>query len=126
MKVHEVVNEMRKFIEMNEDDFIQKLFHDEEFMVRYVELEQQYHKLLVKNGKRLGRLRLAPICQEHYNNVVLVTPSARKKGEWQRTIFLRSEPISHKEYESLEDVISDNASEWFRHGIWIKEEEVSR
>ena len=121
MKSHDVQKEMRRLIEMGEETFIHNLFHDDAFMAQYSETERVYEKILVRIGKRKGNLQLAPICEEHSKHVVLVTPSARNQGQWQRTIFLNSKPMSHRDYGSLEQAVADNAVEWFRHGLWMKE-----
>lgn len=121
MKSHNILKEMRFFIEMGEDEFTHQLFHDEAFMARYNEAERFYEKMLAKMGKQKGSLQLAPICEEHSKHMVLITPSTRLKGHWQRTIFLNKKPMSHRDYNNLEEVVEDNAGEWFRHGLWMKE-----
>ena len=120
-----MLHEMKQLVEMGEEAFVQKLFHDDAFLARYSEVERFYEKMLVRMGKRKGSLQLEPICEEHSKHVVLITPSARNPGDWQRTIFLNKMPMSHREYKSLEKVVADNAGEWFRHGLWIKEEGTS-
>lgn len=116
-----MLHEMKQLVEMGEEAFVQKLFHDDAFLARYSEVEGFYEKMLVRMGKRKGSRQLEPICEEHSKHVVLITPSARHKGEWQRTIFLNNQPVSHRDYKNMDEVVADNAGEWFWHGLWIKE-----
>ena len=126
MKPHNIREKMLKIIKMDDDEFAQKLFYDDEFMAKYNEVEIEYGNLLLKSGKRAGSLHLKPICKKHSNHAVLVTPSTRNKGEWQRTIFRNQQPMSHREYKTLEDVLAENAGEWFQHALWMEEGDSSQ
>lgn len=121
MKPHNILKEMCFFIQMGEDEFIHQLFHDEAFMARYNETERCYLMMLVKIGEQQGSLQLAPIGEEHPKQVILVTPSTRTKGNWQRTVLMNNEPVSHRDYHHLKEVVEDNAGDWFRSGLWMKE-----
>lgn len=112
---------MLEIIKMNEDELAQKLFNDESFVENYNKAEVKYGDYLLEKGKKIGSLQLNPLSKEHSNYVVMVTPSARIKGEWQRTIFLDAMPMSHREYKTMEELVAENVSDWFQQALWVEE-----
>lgn len=123
MKPHDIQEKMLKIISMDDDEFTQKLFFDDVFLTRYNSLEREYGRYLLKKGKKAGHLQLNPLSKEHSNHVVLVTSSTRKKEAWNRTVFLKGEPLSHREYDSLEELVNENIGDWFQHALWLATED---
>lgn len=92
-----------------------RMFYDEWFLHEVMKKEREYKGLLLLEKKPL---ELNPLVPTRYSFQVLVTPSSRKTGQWQVTIFKDSEPQGHKDYETFEDAIEDNISDWFNQGLW--------
>jgi hypothetical protein len=120
MKPYNIRKKMLEIIKMNEDELAQKLFNDESFVENYHKTEVLYGDYLLKTGKKMGSLQLNPLSKEHSNHVVMVTPSARVKGEWQRTIFWDTTPMSHREYQTMEELVAENVGDWFQHALWVE------
>ena len=120
MKPHNIREKMIEFIEMDDDEFVQKIFNDEIFFENHSKIEVLYKNHLLKIGEKLGYLQLNSLAKERSNNVVMVTPSTRVQGEWQRTIFVNTTPMSHREYQTIEELVTENVGEWFRNALWVE------
>lgn len=121
MKPHNIREKMIEFIEMADDDFVERLFNDEAFFENHSRIEVLYKNHLLETGGKLGYLQLNSLSKERTTNIVMATPSARVKGEWQRTIFVNETPMSHRDYETMEELVTENIGEWFRNALWIEE-----
>lgn len=124
MKPHNIRKKMLEIIKMDEDELAQKLFNDALFFENYQKTETLYGNYLLKIGKKMGSLQLNPLSKEHSNQVVMVTTSTRIKGEWQRTIFWNTTPMSHREYQTMEELIDENVGDWFQHALWVDEHSI--
>lgn len=117
-----VKQKLENFLAMNEEEQIEKLFFSEEFLESYMALNQSYREWLRADVENHGSFQLSPLEYSTYNGVVMVTPSSRVLGEWQRTIFQLGLPVSHCEYKSKEELLKENMDDWFRQGLWITED----
>lgn len=125
MKPHDIKKILLHNIQMEEDEFTRLLFFDDKFLAELIKLEAYYRAYLLTKINQTGSLRLSSLDKLHTNEVVLITPSARKTGMWQRTVFWKGEPISHQEYERLEELVNSNSGDWLQYGMWIEEEKTS-
>ncbi|WP_442638110.1 hypothetical protein [Rossellomorea marisflavi] len=117
-----VKNELKNFLSLNEEEQVEKLFFSNEFLESYMNLNESYKDWMKEEVEKLESFQLSPLTHSTYNGVVMITPSARICGEWQRTIFQGGEPVSHCEYKSKDELLKYNVDDWFRQGLWIDED----
>lgn len=96
-----------------------RIFFDEWFLHDVMMKEREYKKMLLLEKRPL---ELNPLVEKAFSFRVLVTPSSRKETDWQVTIFKGDEPQGHKEYDTFEEAVEDNISEWFNQGLWCWED----
>lgn len=122
MNIANVKKEIESFLSLGEDEQIEKLFFSDDFLESHTTLNEAYNEMVKEGVEKLESFQLTPLEPSTYNSVVMVTPSARVPGEWQRTIFQKGEPVSHCEYKSKEELLKENVNDWFRQGLWIDED----
>ena len=92
-----------------------QMFYDEWYLHEVMRTEQAYKKLILLENKPL---ELNPLVPTLYSFRVLITPSARNNKRWQVTILKKDEPQGHKDYDTFEEAVEDNISDWFNQSLW--------
>lgn len=117
----ESLNALKGYLlNLSDEEYTTRLFFEEKTLHDLMTKEKEYENLLLS---RECAFELNPLKPTPYSFTVLVTPSARKEGDWQVTLFKGMEPQGHREYPTYKEAVLDNVTEWFNQGLWFSEDD---